>query len=74
MNVTTQFVSDTQIFFRSNLDTLIKDLDTFDETTTAVLDENLKKSKEVEEARIAAAVEKATQRAQGAAAAASGPA
>ncbi|MBK7827301.1 hypothetical protein [Nannocystis sp.] len=63
MNVTTQFVSDTQIFFRSNLDTMIKELDTFDETTTALLDENLKKSKDVEEARIAAAIEKATKRA-----------
>ena len=62
MNVTTQFVSDTQIFFRSNLDTLINDLDTFDETTTSVLEENLRKSKEVEEARIKAAVEKAVQR------------
>ncbi|HEY8378609.1 MAG TPA: hypothetical protein VIK91_19080, partial [Nannocystis sp.] len=73
MNVTTQFVSDTQIFFRTNLDTLIKELDTFDETTTAVLEENLRKSKEVEEARIAAAVEKARQRkaASGAAPAAS---
>ncbi len=74
MNVTTQFVSDTQIFFRSNLDTLVKDLDTFDETTTALLDENLKKSKEVEDARIAAAVAKATQRAQAAGPAAAGPA
>ncbi len=72
MNVTTQFVSDTQIFFRTNLDTLVKDLDTFDETTTKVLDENLKKSREVEEARIKAAVEKATQRQQGAAPAPSG--
>ena len=68
MNVTTQFVSDTQIFFRTNLDTLIKDLDTFDETTTTVLDENLKKSREVEEARIKAAIEKATARQQGGAA------
>lgn len=62
MNVTTQFVSDTQIFFRSNLDTLIKELDTFDETTTNVLEENLRKSREVEDARIQAAVEKAVQR------------
>jgi hypothetical protein len=68
MNVTTQFVSDTQIFFRSNLDTLIKDLDTFDETTTNVLEENLRKSKEVEEARIAAAVDKAMKRNSGGAA------
>lgn len=65
MNVTTQFVSDTQIFFRSNLDTLIKELDTFDETTEAVLEENLKRSREVEEARIKSAVDKAMQREHG---------
>jgi len=59
MNVTTQFVSDTQVFFRSNLDTLIQELDTFDETTSQMLDENLKKSKEMEQARIAAAIQKA---------------
>ena len=65
MNVTTQFVSDTQIFFRTNLDTLIKDLDTFDETTTTVLEQNLAKSKEVEEARIKSAIDKAVKRADG---------
>lgn len=75
MNVTTQFVSDTQIFFRTNLDSLMKELDTFDETTTSVLEENLRKSKEVEEARIKAAVEKAiAQREGGAAPSASPPA
>jgi hypothetical protein len=63
MNVTTQFVSDTQIFFRSNLDTLVKELDTFDSTTEKVLDANLKRSKEIEEKRIQAAIEKAIQRA-----------
>src|SRR5690606_16022122 len=59
MNVTTQFVSDTQIFFRQNLDRLVEELETFDEGTTQLLDENLKKSKEIEEARIQAAIEKA---------------
>ncbi|MGB1277088.1 MAG: hypothetical protein ACPG77_15190, partial [Nannocystaceae bacterium] len=59
MNVTTQFVSDTQVFFRSNLDTLINELDTFDETTSQMLDENLKKSKEIEQARIDSAIQKA---------------
>jgi hypothetical protein len=59
MNVTTQFVSDTQMFFRSNLDTFIKDLETFDETTTGLLEENLKKSREIEDARIKAAIDKA---------------
>ncbi|MCA9691966.1 MAG: hypothetical protein R3A51_01985 [Nannocystaceae bacterium] len=67
MNVTTQFVSDTQVFFRSNIDTLINDLNTFDQTTTALLDENLKASKEIEERRIAAAIEKAKSRHDGAA-------
>ena len=59
MNVTTQFVSDTQLFFRQNLDTLIKELDTFDDSTTKLLDENLAKSREVEEARIKSAIDKA---------------
>ncbi|MCA9634674.1 MAG: hypothetical protein KC420_01420 [Myxococcales bacterium] len=59
MNVTTQFVSDTQIFFRTNLDTLIQELDTFDDTTTKVLDENLARSREIEEQRIQAAIAKA---------------
>jgi hypothetical protein len=59
MNVTTQFVSDTQIFFRQNLDRLVEELETFDEGTTQLLDENLKKSKEIEEQRIQAAIEKA---------------
>ncbi|HVI03211.1 MAG TPA: hypothetical protein VM869_31155 [Enhygromyxa sp.] len=59
MNVTTQFVSDTQIFFRQNLDRLVEELETFDEGTSALLDENLKKSKEIEEKRIQAAIDKA---------------
>jgi hypothetical protein len=62
MNQTTKFVSDTQVFFRENLDDLLKDLDTFDETTTAVLDENLAKSKAIEEERIQAAIDKAMKR------------
>ena len=73
MNVTTQFVSDTQVFFRSNLDTLIKELDTFDETTEKVLDENLAKSREIEEQRIQAAIDKAMRK-QGDAGGAEAPA
>jgi len=65
MNVTTQFVSDTQVFFRSNLDTLMEELDTFDETTTKVLDENLAKSREIEEQRIQAAIDKAMRKSEG---------
>ena len=59
INVTTQFVSDTQLFFRSNLDTLINDLNTFDESTSALLDENLKVSKDIEQQRIERAIAKA---------------
>jgi hypothetical protein len=59
MNQTTQFVSDTQVFFRRNLDSLIQELDTFDQTTTKLLDENLAESKAIEDERIARAIEKA---------------
>ena len=59
MNVTTQFVSDTQVFFRRNLDRLVEELDTFDETTSKMLDENLKESQAIEDARIEAAIRKA---------------
>ncbi|MFV8749290.1 hypothetical protein ACNOYE_01935 [Nannocystaceae bacterium ST9] len=62
MNVTTQFVSDTQVFFRQNLDKLVDELETFDESTTKMLDENLKKSKEIEERRIQEAIDKALAR------------
>jgi hypothetical protein len=62
MNVTTQFVSDTQIFFRQNLDRLVDELETFDKNTEQVLEDNLKKSKEIEDARIQSAIEKAMKR------------
>lgn len=62
MNQTTQFVSETQVFFRQNLDTLIQELDTFDETTTKLLDENLAKSKTIEDERVAAAIAEAQKR------------
>jgi hypothetical protein len=62
MNQTTQFVSETQVFFRQNLDSLVNDLDSFDETTEAMLDENLAKSKAIEDARIEAAIQKAMER------------
>jgi len=64
MNVTTQFVSETQVFFRQNLDTLIDELETFDEATTKMLDENLEKSKQIEDARIQAAIDKAMSKQQ----------
>jgi chromosome segregation ATPase len=59
MNATTQFVSETQVFFRNNLDDLLEDLDTFDETTTKVLDENIALSKQIEDERIEKAIAKA---------------
>ncbi len=59
MNATTQFVSDTQVFFRKNLDNLIEELDTFDDTTTKLLEDNLAYSKEIEDERIARAISKA---------------
>ncbi|MBL4689568.1 MAG: hypothetical protein JKY37_33580 [Nannocystaceae bacterium] len=62
MNQTTQFVSETQLFFRQNLDTLISELDTFDETTTKILDDNLAKSAKIEDARIETAIVEAQKR------------
>ncbi len=59
MNVTTQFVSETQIFFRENLDTLVKELETFDAQTEKVLESNLAKSREIENRRIQEAIDKA---------------
>ncbi len=59
MNATTQFVSDTQVFFRKNLDNLITELDTFDENTSKLLDDNLEFSKQIEDERIERAIEKA---------------
>lgn len=62
MNQTTQFVSETQLFFRKNLDSLIDELETFDATTSEVLEKNLGQSKKIEERRIDAAVEEALKR------------
>lgn len=56
MNQTTRFVSETQLYFRQNLDTLIKDLEVYDDETRAVLDKNLELSQAIEEERIAEAV------------------
>jgi hypothetical protein len=49
------------VFFRRNLDGLIKELETFDETTTKLLDANLAESRKIEDERIAAAIAKAQQ-------------
>ncbi len=62
MNETTQFVSDTQAFFRANLDGLMNDLELYDGETQAVMQKNLEFSREVEEQRISEAVQVALAR------------
>jgi len=62
MNQTTQFVSETQAFFRANLDNLMNDLELYDEETQQVLDTNLKMSREIEDRRSAEAVKVALER------------
>jgi len=62
MNQTTQFVSETQAFFRSNLDNLMDELELYDDETQKVLDKNLALSKKIEEERIAEAVKVALDR------------
>jgi hypothetical protein len=62
MNQTTQFVSETQAFFRANLDNLMQELELYDDETRKVLDKNLEMSREIEEGRIQAAVELALER------------
>ncbi len=62
MNETTRFVSDTQAFFRANLDGLMQDLELYDGETQTVMDKNLQLSREVEDKRIAEAVQVALQR------------
>ena len=59
MNQTTKFVSETQMYLRENLDGLIKDLEIYDDETQKLLDENIKRSKEIEDQMIDRAVEKA---------------
>ena len=62
MNETTKFVSDTQVFFRQNLDQLVEELETFDASTSKLLDENLAMSKELEEKRVQEAIDRALKR------------
>jgi hypothetical protein len=62
MNQTTQFVSETQAFFRSNLDNLINDLELYDGETQKIMEKNLKTSRDIEDQRIAAAVQVALER------------
>lgn len=62
MNATTKFVSETQVFFRQNVDTLVQDLEMFDKSTVDLLEKNLAKSAELEQQRIDAAIAKAKAR------------
>jgi hypothetical protein len=62
MNQTTRFVSETQLYFRDNLDRLIDELEIYDDQTRAVLDKNLAISRDKDEQRIAAAVKVALER------------
>ena len=62
MNETTRFVSETQSFFRQNLDNLMGDLELYDDETRSLMDRNLALSKEIEEKRIAEAVQVALER------------
>lgn len=64
MNETTRFVSETQMYFRNNLDNLVKDLELYDDETRSVMDKNLERSKAIEEERIDDAVKAALERRQ----------
>jgi len=56
VNHTTQFVSETQTYFRQNVDRMIDDLELYDDETERVLDENLALNEMVDDERIAEAV------------------
>jgi len=62
INQTTRFVSETQLFFRQNLDSLVDDLKVYDDETREMLDRNLEASRQLEQARIREAVEVALAR------------
>lgn len=62
MNQTTRFVSETQVYFRDNLDKLLGELELYDDETRKVMDQNLALSKELEDRRIAEAVRAALER------------
>lgn len=62
MNETTRFVSETQIYFRKTIDDLVGELEIYDDQTRKVLETNLAASREIEDRRIAEAVQTALQR------------
>ncbi len=59
VNETTRFVSETQMYLRENLDSLINDLELYDEQTQALVKTNLERSKKIEDEYLQKAVEKA---------------
>jgi ABC-type transporter Mla subunit MlaD len=59
MNETTQFVSETQMYLRENLDALIKEMEVYDEDTKRVMDTNLERSRAIEDVYVQKAVDKA---------------
>ncbi len=59
MNETTQFVSETQLFLRENLDNLLGDLEMYDSETQKIMQTNLERSRNLEKAAVDRAVEKA---------------
>ena len=61
MNETTQFVSETQLFLRENLDNLMSDLELYDADTQKLMEANLQRSREIEKVAVDRAVEKALQ-------------
>jgi len=56
INHTTQFVSETQTYFRQNVDQMMNELELYDDKTERVLDENLALNEMVDDERIAEAV------------------
>jgi hypothetical protein len=66
MNQTTQFVSETQVYFRQNLDKLVQELELYDTQTQSTMAKNLAISRELEEKRIAEAIAVAQARKTGA--------
>lgn len=59
MNRIAAFVSETQIFLRKNLDSLISDLEGYDVETQKIMQANLEKSQVIEQIHIDRAIEKA---------------
>ena len=56
INHTTQFVSETQTYFRQNVDQMVDELELYDAETERVLDENLALNEIIDDERIAEAV------------------